>query len=481
MTDRSVVYPLTESFQIALAPNETELHVFTLPEICQVSGVWTQTPTAVPGNDVDQPSWGGAVNYTLRQAEVRGLDGQSVKYGLVNWATGTANSSSIPIPASDGGATYPSTVVLSGQTSGSTNYSRYCRSRVRIVGLGIEVTNTSPEINLSGSVTSYRLDYERVDTQRPWSSANTGTGFHATQTTTSATYRCPPRTSTEATLPPDSVTWLAKDGVYLTVPIYEDDGTFCEWSPRTLKLSDHATGGDNCLTLVPYANGLAANSPLTLTTSTPCMRRANVACSGAYFTGLTPGNTFLIKVRTYLEVFPATTDELFPLSTRSPAHDVQLLEAVACTYKKLPVAVPVHYNFSTKWWGMVISALGQGMQLTAGLAGPYSGAASAGGAFLVAAGKKMSNGVALTPPKPNGNVDTSGATANQAATEKNAGGRPGPSVANKQAHDAARAWADKHYNDRRIHIQMFGGDTLIYTVTAGMGSKTMTSKPRNKK
>lgn len=454
---------------------DTELHVFTLPELCQVNAKWTQTPTVGDPRNIELPRTVDTdTAWTCREAGILAPGGTAnALFGLVNWVSGTNGSRTIPIPASDNGLTPPSQSVLPGQVQGSTNYSSYCKSRVRVVGLGIEVANTSPEINLSGSVTSYRLDYKEETVVRNYTTITSG-GFGAVLplTTSVPTYRCPPQSQYMAMLPPDSVTWPAKEGVYITVPVYEDDGGYCEYTPRALKLSDQSSGGDNIMTLTTKSlvpddvNGL----PLINRTTATCMRRANVGCCGAYFTGLSAGNTFNIKVRVYLEVFPSTQDELFPLSCRSPPYDPALLALISRTYASLPVAVPLKYNISTKWWGMVLGSVGKAGMVASGFAGPYAPAVRAASTFMVGAGAAM--GMAKTKPAPitNGVQEVNTAASAQSATNSASGtAQAAVKAANDAARAMAKAWGRAHASDRKPSTRSFKGATVVYSVTAGSG------------
>jgi hypothetical protein len=308
----------------------------------------------------------------------------------------------------------------------------------RVIGLGLEVTNTTPAITASGTVTCYRIpssyrhywatehvyQFEgeilppdgskalqkktgpsvkdpRVRSKRPKNHCPDqavaplgGEGvtiFNHLPGMGGMAIPQPPSTAEEAVNIPGSRTWRALDGAYLVARLNSvHSSKFHRFLPGGLLLERGNTPYHD-LSAALYGFGLlgAMGDPSQGETAMyHWVWGNNVAdfdLMGAYFTGLPVGTTLTIVLNAYLEIKPtinvAAGDPTLLMVRPSPPYDQRALRAYAIAASNLPVAVPQTENPAGEYGKKVWRAIGTAMKTIApvvatGLLGPEAGLAT---------------------------------------------------------------------------------------------------------
>lgn len=219
----------------------------------------------------------------------------------------------------------------------------------RVISKGFEIHNTTPLLQVGGSVIAYRdastMGYEPRGVATILS-ATAGTPDIAKQHVYPR-YPLPavPTTAAEALLLPDSRQWEAKDGVYCVATMnqqendpYQDAvGIASFHDPSQASTSDWTSWENNNSTNgLPSVNQNLHPSPFFV--------------SGAYFTGLPNTTNLTITAIWVVERFiDNPNSQLITMSQPSPHYDPVSLELYARTSAKLPVGTKVKNNADGDW------------------------------------------------------------------------------------------------------------------------------------
>lgn len=235
----------------------------------------------------------------------------------------------------------------------SVNATRYLSSRCRIVGMGIEVTNTTAEIYRQGMVTCYRMP----QSQDELINVNTGSnGFSVCRK-----MYIPPATVEQALILPGSKQWAAERGAYLVAtqagdvnPAQGVDNLGRCYVDRTMIASAAPSVG--CMLLLS-----SPASPMSPALHSP------YNTSGAYFTGLSPQTTLQVNVKYLIEAVPDPRSPFVTLAENSPDYDPEALRLYSELVTRLPVGVPVDENPDGEWFRTVLGTLGQISHMAGGI------------------------------------------------------------------------------------------------------------------
>lgn len=361
---RSVIYCVNEQVSLT-APVVSDLHVFVLPELCQLNmGVIRSD------NQISQPysSVMGPPNiYIPTIQSPKGVGTETQTFGLFNWSMVPTGTPTINCPDLVAGV-LPATPALGG-IQGNTNYSKYCTGRSRVVSAAYEIHNTSAALYKGGASTSYRMS--QGTNQTPFWTFLDIDVMEQTAYGDVDVIHCPPRTLAEVTAIPDSVVLGSEEGNYTVVPVHlHDPALACEYRPLIIRTSDQPNTPQSA-----FISTIGPDSPYIWATdtrmgTTVCRRPAAIDTVGSYHSGLAAGSTLTINTRVYIEVFPSTGDTIFPLSARSPGYCPSAEEALIRAFQHLPVTVPVKWNEAQKWWRIVLSTLGKLAPLVGAVGGP---------------------------------------------------------------------------------------------------------------
>ena len=275
---------------------------------------------------------------------VQGAD--SYNLGIVNVATDVAGGPLFPTANPVASATFTCAPVdnFAGVESGIS----------RIIGLGIEVIDTTAVLNKQGALTAYKMPVT-IDQKAQMGVLNAaGTIQWQGQFTTMPT---PPSTVAEAVLFRTSVQWEAKDGCYMTVGQQGVNNPLTRETKQGVRLGDGAAG--QALSTNIVSSTVAQAAPI-ITAGYPqsTLKLVNMTQSGVFLKGLAAEATFKIRVRVYVERAPDRTDtDLIPLATPSAPYDMQALALYSQLVTELPLAVPVSFNAKGDWWRIIVNAL----------------------------------------------------------------------------------------------------------------------------
>jgi hypothetical protein len=388
-------YPDTNSYNTIVSVNNYEYnitqptalganwdcHIFTLP--------FTSLTTYL-GNMVNGQFTATAATYTQ---------------GLVTVAKDAAE-----------GPLYPTAVPVASANFSMTQIDAFANvedGQSRVIGLGIEVIDTTSALYKQGSLLAYKMPATSSNVDYGYLNA-AGTGqyqVHALQLQT------PPSTAAEAILYRDSVQWEAKDGVYMAVGQEGIENQFRLTDRNQYVITPDITeaGTDPVLVTAPEPlTALQVPPLLTAGRAASLSKIVNVTQSGIIIKGLSQYATLKLRVRVYIERAPMRGEtSLIPLAGPSAPYDYKALAMYSVLQHELPIAVPVGFNAKGDWWKMVLDAIHRIAPIVGGVLAPVLPVAPAiGNAVGMLAGgirnlstqndnKKKVVIPAKTPRKPN--------------------------------------------------------------------------------
>lgn len=260
------------------------------------------------------------------------------------------------------GTTAPTLDNVATTGTGGTNpvhyaslYTRSVATRGRLIGIGIEVHNTTAELYKQGTVTVGQL------------ASDYGTAYSVYTVDSDAAYESIPVTYCKgATLPsseaslraiPGSGQWEAAKGVYMI--------------PRLLRseLPIMSPGHCACACFSEGAKHFGQVPMIGADVTTPQFNVQGLPISSfspmsAIFTGLSPQTTLRVTVRSIVEFFPGDGDAFLPLAIPSALYDPLALTAYAAASRSAPYAVPVSMNAAGDYFRLVLKALSGAKQIS---------------------------------------------------------------------------------------------------------------------
>lgn len=252
----------------------------------------------------------------------------------------------------------------------------------RLIGVGIEIVNTTADIYKQGSVTVAMLPDACVDVgtvlyhdvnAAPWLDKE----FQSDKLTTM------PSCVGQLRTVPGATTWAAKDGVYMI--------------PRLTSLPkglvNHPAAGRICQFKEYTAAGVSRNWAYPVPTHSETLSGITVPnmynnyVSGftpiqAYFTGLSNETTLTITMRTIVEYFPPVMSPLLPLASPSAPYDPKALELYNWIITEAPYAVPVGENASGDYFRKILAVIRSLAPIAGGLFEGIAPGSSAVGASV---------------------------------------------------------------------------------------------------
>jgi len=262
----------------------------------------------------------------------------------------------------------------------------YTKGAGRLVGMGVEIHNTTAELTRQGACCVYR---QMANARDP--SSFTGQALGATpyiQNFTAPTLRYPPQNTEEAMLIQGSRQWTAEEGAYQVVAFCADENPAYPISTSAVVISspgaDDEEGDVNTMPIyVPLAQPV---SPAGHSHSMVRPIRVHpIHQSGIILTGLSNTSTLTMNVNYFYESFPGQSDPgTLALAKPSAKYDPCALEIYSRVLQSLPVGVPVRENGLGDWFfdaaskaakyiGPVLAALPHPIAKGAGAALSYFG------------------------------------------------------------------------------------------------------------
>jgi len=237
----------------------------------------------------------------------------------------------------------------------------YIQGASRIVGMGIEVQNTTADIYKQGQVLVWRQP----------SAAGGSATFNATDGAAGPKpflghmQRRPPANTAQEMLIPGTRQWRAEQGAYIVGTFVGQDNPPLYTSYDLPVVYDDAIVEDN--TTDNTSGSATYNSrdlwlptqsvPLTpgIGFVAPCMKMNPMHMSGMHFTGLSAQSSLALTVNFYVESFPGPAEQnILVLATPSAEYDPVALEIFSHALSSLPVGVTAGENGFGDWFADVV-------------------------------------------------------------------------------------------------------------------------------
>jgi len=265
------------------------------------------------------------------------------------------------------------------------------RGATRIVGVGIEIVDTTAEIARQGMITTWRSNEPKKE---PSTYIDEGGLGDAQIAHTRQVLRYPPSGTAEALIYPASAQWRAQEGAYMPgiFSSFENPLQLANYVEPTLidgQIDDDVPKADN-LPIGTNQNPMWVALPYAGATGyvvVNCQKIYPYQQMGAILTGLASTATVTIRANFYVEYAPCSNDQLLlPLARMSSPYDPVALEFLSRVNRMLAVAVPAGENWDGEFWSKVVTiattVLGGGLAVV----NPALGAAiMAGGGALAGA------------------------------------------------------------------------------------------------
>lgn len=230
----------------------------------------------------------------------------------------------------------------------------------RVIGLGIEIIDTTAALYKQGSLTAYKMPTSLQDVTTAGVLNSAGTMQSNINTTI---IRAPPSTVGEAVLYRNAVQWEAKDGCYMAIGQQGVNNPFTKGTKQFVYVSpDETLTGTDVVYGTTTAGLTALQAPPILTAVRPGVnvKKVNVTQSGIFLSGLHNDATFKVRVRVYIERAPQNADtDLIPLASPSAPYDYKALALYSYLQSEMPVAVPVSFNAKGDWWRWILRTVGK--------------------------------------------------------------------------------------------------------------------------
>lgn len=218
----------------------------------------------------------------------------------------------------------------------------------RIIGLGIEVINTTAEMYKQGTVTAYQMP-NRPETANCYYDDEKKIEAIEVRADVSSTYvRAPPITSATAIKFPNALQWEAKEGAYMVVGLDSDNNGFHRAIPSQMLICG-AVGGSGCGSTIALVHTDHAKPYNIL----PC----NINTGGIMLTGLSNSTTLTVKYKLYVELAPGPLHADVTLATPSAALDYKALELYSQITQRMPVATMSKNNANGDWFKAILRTI----------------------------------------------------------------------------------------------------------------------------
>jgi len=229
-----------------------------------------------------------------------------------------------------------------------------CGGQYRLIGGGVEVVNTTPDLYRGGSVTCYRSPsaYANRNTQAlvPTTGAFVGTSVYA----------LPPGSQTEAQLYPSTRTWAAEEGVYMIFTMSDDENPFIIPTPVVPMWITPPTAAQSN---TPGTTIAWSYQPALIGALSVNQTNAQVVpfdSIGAIFSGLNVNSTLQVTVKYYMERIPTISEPDLLVLVRPPSPSDDLAKQIYTrVLEHMPVGCMVKENPLGEWFNDILSTLAE--------------------------------------------------------------------------------------------------------------------------
>lgn len=273
--------------------------------------------------------------------------------------------------------------------------SEYLKGQVRVLGVGIEVINTTSQLHKQGLVSYCRMTQpdSEASTMYVANSSPAQTWYETSVTP----LRTLPKNLREMALYPGFAQNEAKEGYYAPVllkpgrhrsyPVlnstllYDVDPTFGSQGAAT---DSSAYVTRPIRQAIPGANTTEFFSPQNMP------MRYDSDSNVVIFSGLSDETTLTLRVRFILERFPSDSEgQMLVISTPTAVYDPVALELYSRAVQRLPAGCPFSENPAGEWWAKMIQEVADAASPFLAAIHPGLGIAAKGiGAIAGAAGSR---------------------------------------------------------------------------------------------
>lgn len=228
----------------------------------------------------------------------------------------------------------------------------------KLAGMGVEVIDTSAEINKQGLVSCIDMNQDSIPISCQMVS---GTGS-ISGVSGLYTVRAPPKSLSEMVKYQPIAQWEAKKGAYAVVQL-KSIGTHPANSTygSPLLLNEDFSSGFNRTLLnqrvarfenVTVGSFSGAYTPVGLCPVSPLNTKVIM------LTGLNPNSTFTVRGRWVIEKYPNDFEpQILPMVTPTANYDPAAIEIYSRIINSMPPMVPLSWNASRQWWKNTLSSI----------------------------------------------------------------------------------------------------------------------------
>jgi len=248
----------------------------------------------------------------------------------------------------------------------------YTNGGYRVSAQAFEVRSVGPELYKSGTCNMWRIPTPELSASVVANNRNyTSTTLVGAAYVSSVIMDAWPATETEATLIPNTITGLAKDGCYVVArmntmfpQIYDSNGqTFIFRTPSQTCGLVYQSGGPGVATVVTPSLGPQIPSlSLTMNGGASFLMPTSYSTAisqfdmcGAQFMGLSDSDVLTITVKFIITRYPTERQpEILVMGKAAPEFDPVALQWYSYHVSRLPTGVPVKDNALGDWFRSVV-------------------------------------------------------------------------------------------------------------------------------
>lgn len=208
----------------------------------------------------------------------------------------------------------------------------------RIIGIGLEIHNTTSDLHKQGSLITYRVCDDPA--KYPITATTGVTGGSLVQIPYEGIELVqPPDTAARAIDLPGSLQWDAAKGAYIVPVFTSEDNSSKDLRPLIPIDIDHTLNSFLVPKIIATANTVSFDSTIQDNATVP------ITLSGAFLTGLSLESTLTINLTYYIEQFPSVDSQLKRVAGPSCVEDFPAIELYTKVARQMPTGVEVNDNF----------------------------------------------------------------------------------------------------------------------------------------
>jgi hypothetical protein len=236
----------------------------------------------------------------------------------------------------------------------------FTKGTIKLIGMGIEVFNTTAEISKQGTVSYIRMSQPDTDDFAGYVSMTTP--VNAWSFRNLRPFREPPKNLAEMSNYPGFAQTEAREGYYAPVIIKVNaNNRNYPITKGLLTLSEDPEGGAIPVTGIPCHS--SQNAPFLVPgNTTPFYSSRNnpifvdTDSNVVMFTGLSDATTLTLRVRFICERFPNDSEkQMLVIATPTAPYDPVAIELYTRAISQMPSGVPFSENPAGEWWLKMIN------------------------------------------------------------------------------------------------------------------------------